>query len=125
MKVSLASLLSKLPRQATAERPDGLFVAEAFAHGTMTLEAFAPRSEAQQTSHFQDRVFIVTRGSATTLTDGERGEVREGDALLVEAHDAFTFEATSEDFVAWIVSWGPEGGEAEAPNPSVFAAIDA
>ncbi len=125
MKASLKELAKTLPKPTTAARPNGQFLAEAFAHGTMTLEVFAPRGEDRQTPHHQDRLFLVVSGRSATLFGDDAGEAAAGDALLVEAGEAFRFAEMSDDFVAWIVSWGPEGGEAEAPSPSVFAAIDA
>ncbi|MCE7030517.1 cupin domain-containing protein [Jiella avicenniae] len=125
MKVSLKELARTLPKPATAEWPDGQFLAEAFAHGTMTLEVFAPRGEDRQAPHRQDRLFLVVSGRSTTLVGDDAGEAAAGDALLVQAGEAFRFAEMSDDFVSWVVSWGPEGGEAEAPSPSVFAAIDA
>ncbi|MBO0904623.1 hypothetical protein [Jiella sonneratiae] len=125
MKVSLASLLSKLPGPASTAFPGGRFAAEAFAHGTMTLEVHAPRGEDAQDPYHQDRLFVVASGRAATLSGDGTGAVGAGDALLVEAGEAFRFAEMSDDFAAWVVSWGPEGGEAEAPSPSVFAAIDA
>lgn len=125
MKVSLPKIAQTLPRPATAEWPDGQFLAEVFAHGTMTLEVFAPRGEDRQAPYHQDRLFLVASGQSATRLGDEAGEVAAGDALLVQANETVRFEAMSEDFVCWVVSWGPEGGEAEAPSPSVFAAIDA
>lgn len=39
------------------------------------------------------------------------GPVRTGDALFVAAHVPHHFEGMSEDFVTWVVFWGPKGGE--------------
>jgi hypothetical protein len=36
------------------------------------------------------------------------------DALFVEAGKAHHFEAMTPDFAAWVVFWGPDGGEAAA-----------
>ncbi|NDW04134.1 cupin domain-containing protein [Jiella pacifica] len=125
MKVSLKELAKTLPKPANVEWPDGQFFAEAFAHGTMTLEVFAPSGEDRQGPHHQDRLFLVASGRSATLLGSDAGEAVSGDALLVQAGETVRFSQTSDDFVCWVVSWGPEGGEAEAPSPSVFAAIDA
>jgi uncharacterized RmlC-like cupin family protein len=37
--------------------------------------------------------------------------VQTGDALFVAAHVPHHFERMSEDFVTWVVFWGPTGGE--------------
>ena len=125
MKATLADLKSRLPLPATAEWPDGRFDVEALAHGTMSLQLFAPRGEDRRAPHSQDVLYIVASGRSGFLEDGERTEAKAGDALFVAAGDVHRFEDMSDDFAAWVIFWGPEGGEAESPNPSVFAAIDA
>lgn len=125
MKLSLSTLLGKLPRPATAEWPDGVFDVEAMAHGTMSLQVFAPRGEDRQRPHAQDELYIVAAGTSDFIRDGERVEVAAGDALFVRAGIEHRFVGMSDDFVTWVIFWGPDGGEAPAPSPSVFAAIDA
>ena len=125
MKLSLSTLLGRLPRPATAEWPDGVFDVEAMAHGTMSLQVFAPRGEDRQRPHAQDELYIVASGTSEFIRDGERAQVAAGDALFVRAGVEHRFVDMSDDFVTWVIFWGPEGGEAPAPSPSVFAAIDA
>lgn len=125
MKVSLDHFHAMLPRPATAEWPDGVFHVEALSHGTMTLEVFAPRGEDRQRPHDQDELYIVASGQSDVVRDGEREHVRAGDALFVRAGTEHRFEGMSDNFVTWVVFWGPEGGEEPAPSPSVFASIDA
>lgn len=125
MKLSLPALAAKLPRPATAEWPDGVFDIEALAHGTMSLQVFAPRGEDRQQPHIQDELYIVASGSSDFIRDGERETVSAGDALFVRAGVEHRFVGMSDDFVTWVIFWGPAGGEAPAPSPSVFAAIDA
>ena len=125
MKHSLYSLVGKLPRPATAEWPDGVFDIEAMAHGTMSLQVFAPRDEDRQRPHAQDELYIVASGTSDFIRDGERESVAAGDALFVRAGIEHRFVGMSDDFVTWVIFWGPEGGEAPVVSPSVFAAIDA
>jgi mannose-6-phosphate isomerase-like protein (cupin superfamily) len=125
MKASLSALLGKLPLPATAQWPDGVFDVEALAHGTMSLQVFAPRGEDRQQPHRQDELYIVASGSSDFFREGERERVVAGDALFVRAGTEHRFAYMSEDFVTWVIFWGPEGGEAPVPSPSVFAAIDA
>lgn len=125
MKVSLHDLLEKLPRPANAKWPEGVRDVEAMSHGTMSLQVFAPRGTDHQTPHDQDEIYIVVSGTSRFLIDGKRTDVAPGDALFVRAGRDHRFEAMSEDFVTWVLFWGPSGGEAPAPSPSVFAAIDA
>ena len=125
MKASLKDFLERLPRPATADWPDGRFDVETLSHGTMSLQVFAPRGTDHQKPHQQDELYIVVSGTSGFVHDGERADVAAGDALFVPAGDEHRFEAMSDDFVTWVVFYGPAGGEAEAPEPSVFAAIDA
>ena len=125
MKHSLSALVGKLPRPATAEWPDGVFDIEAMAHGTMSLQVFAPRGEDRQRPHAQDELYIVASGTSDFIRDGERERVAAGDALFVRAGIEHRFVDMSDDFVTWVIFWGPEGGEAPVISPSVFAAIDA
>ncbi|NDV87090.1 cupin domain-containing protein [Aurantimonas aggregata] len=125
MKLSLPALVGKLPRPATAEWPDGVFDIEALAHGTMSLQVFAPRGEDRQQPHDQDELYIVAAGTSDFIRDGEEESVAAGDALFVRAGIEHRFFNMSDDFVTWVIFWGPAGGEAPAPSPSVFATIDA
>lgn len=125
MKLSLPALVGKLPRPATAEWPDGVFDIEALAHGTMSLQVFAPRGEDRQQPHDQDELYIVAAGTSDFIRDGEEESVAASDALFVRAGIEHRFFNMSDDFVTWVIFWGPAGGEAPAPSPSVFAAIDA
>ncbi|MCB8839302.1 cupin domain-containing protein [Aurantimonas sp. VKM B-3413] len=125
LKVSLRDYLQRLPLPGDALWPDGRFDVETFAHGTMSLQVFAPRGTDHQEPHSQDELYIVASGSSGFVHEGDRTEVKAGDALFVPAGDEHRFEDMSEDFVTWVVFYGPAGGEAEAPEPSVFAAIDA
>lgn len=125
MKASLADLLARLPRPATVEWPDGVFDVEGLAHGSMSLRVFAPRGTDRQRPHAQDGLYIVAQGSSDVVLDGERTTAQAGEALFVAAGTEHRFEAMSDDFAAWVVFWGPVGGEAPAPDISVFAAIDA
>ncbi len=111
MKVSLAPLLASLPRTATATWPAGEPFATAIEHGTMSLEVFAPKGEDRQEPHSQDELYFVVGGSAVFLHGAERQRVATGDALFVKAGEQHHFEQISSDFVAWVVFWGPKGGE--------------
>ena len=125
MKSSLGEHLKRLPFPANEQWPDGYPVAEAMAHGTMTLEVFAPRGEDRQTPHRQDELYIVASGTSDFVNAGERTKVAAGDALFVRAGSEHRFSGMSADFVTWVVFWGPDGGEAPAPVPSQDASVDA
>ena len=111
MKASLADLLEKLPGARTKDWPTGEPFTEALRHGTMSVEVFAPRGSDNQQPHEQDELYFVAAGHADFIHEGRRMSVRAGDVLFVPARDRHRFEEISDDFVTWVVFWGPKGGE--------------
>lgn len=111
LRASLANLLARLPGPRSARWPDGERFVEAFAHGTLVVELYAPERVDPQTPHARDEVYIVMRGSGEFVVDGERTRFEAGDALFVAAGMEHRFESFTPDFVTWVVFYGPEGGE--------------
>jgi mannose-6-phosphate isomerase-like protein (cupin superfamily) len=83
----------------------------ALRRGTMKLGLYAPRGEDDQTPHRQDELYFVVSGSGFFLKNGIRKPFAPDDAIFVEAGAEHRFEDFSPDFAAWVVFWGPEGGE--------------
>ena len=104
-RVPVADALALLPG------PGGARFAGVFAHGTLEVEIYAPRGTDPQTPHTRDEVYIVVSGTGTFLNDGERTPFGPGDFLFVPAGVVHRFEDFSEDFVTWVLFYGPEGGE--------------
>ena len=103
---SLATVADTLPPAA-----DPLRFAIAAAHGSMTLGLYAPRGVDAQTPHAQDELYVVATGSGTFEKNGERRAFAAQDVIFVEAGVSHRFEDLSEDFSAWVIFWGPPGGE--------------
>jgi len=80
-------------------------------HGSMTLGLYAPRGEDRQTPHEQDELYVIATGAGAFIKDGERREFGANDVIFVEAGVSHRFEDVSEDFSAWVIFWGPPGGE--------------
>lgn len=80
-------------------------------HGTMRVGVYAPSGIDDQTPHEQDELYIVRRGFAEIVLEGRRSAVKPDDLIFVQAGAAHRFEAISEDFLTWVVFWGPLGGE--------------
>ena len=96
-------------------------------HGSMQLRWYAPTHSDPQTPHDRDELYVVVAGSAvfmraeratplgeeeaTVMHGCERVSVEPGDALFVPAGTEHRFEAMSHDFGAWMIFYGPEGGE--------------
>jgi len=112
LRASPAELLARLPGPRSARWPDGERFVEAFAHGTLVVELYAPQRVDPQTPHARDEVYFVVRGSGDFVVDGERSGFAPGDALFAAAGAAHRFENFTSDFAAWVVFYGPEGGEA-------------
>jgi len=110
LKGSAIDLLQRLvsPRsgQGAAER----FI-EAFRHGSLIVALYAPRDSDAQTPHTRDEVYFVLSGSGEFVHGGERRRFAAGDALFGAAGVEHRFENFSDDLAAWVVFYGPEGGE--------------
>ena len=81
-------------------------------HGTMKLGLYAPTGEDDQTPHKQDELYFVIAGSGVFLKNEERKPFGPQDAIFVEAGAQHRFVEFTPDFSAWVVFWGPDGGEA-------------
>jgi mannose-6-phosphate isomerase-like protein (cupin superfamily) len=100
-----ATWLGKLPT------PDGKSFVVAHEHGTLSVELYAPRGVDPQTPHRRDEVYVVVRGEGHFVNGGARYRFGPGDLLFVPAGVAHRFEDFSDDLAAWVVFYGPEGGE--------------
>ena len=82
MKISLSQALKRLPAAPTATYPQGAPFATMLAGGTGRIDI-----------------------------NGQKFDAAAGDAFFVAAGVAHRFESFSDDFVTWVVFYGPEGGE--------------
>ena len=105
--IPLSALIEALP-----EGPDAVRVHYGVRHGTMRAGVYAPRGKDQQAPHDQDEIYIVASGSGVFFKSGERKPFATADLIFVEAGAEHRFEDFSDDFAAWVVFWGPKGGEA-------------
>ena len=111
LKASITQLLQRLPGPRTSRWPDGERFAEAFAHGSMSVELYVPAGTDPQQPHDRDEVYFVMSGDGDFVVDGERMRFGAGDALFVPAGAEHRFENFSADFSTWVVFYGPRGGE--------------
>ena len=111
MKVSLKTALARLPGTPSARYSEGLPFATVMAGGTMSVEVFAPQGVDRQTPHDQDELYFVQAGTGEIVINGQRFEAAAGDAFFVAAQVEHRFENFSENFVTWVVFYGPPGGE--------------
>jgi mannose-6-phosphate isomerase-like protein (cupin superfamily) len=104
-------LLVTLADAARARLQPGRASALLLTHGTLELRYYAPRGSDAQTPHSRDELYIVASGSGWFVREAERVHFTTGDALFVAAGVPHRFEEFSEDFGAWVVFYGAEGGE--------------
>ena len=80
-------------------------------NGTMSLGCYAPVGNDPQRPHEQDELYIIHAGSGEIVIDGVRHTFAPGDAFFVGAGAEHRFENFTPGFSAWVVFWGPAGGE--------------
>lgn len=80
-------------------------------HGTMELGYYKPAHVDPQKPHRQDEIYIVQAGHGQFVCGDRRHAFSAGDALFVPAGVVHRFEDFSDDFAAWVVFYGPDGGE--------------
>jgi mannose-6-phosphate isomerase-like protein (cupin superfamily) len=90
---------------------DGKPFALLFRHGTLDLEIFSPKNVDTQKPHSRDELYMVVTGRGWFAHQGRRISCSPGDVLFAAAGEVHRFEDFSEDFVVWVVFYGPEGGE--------------
>jgi len=93
----------------SADREYGVLVE----HGSMELGFYKPDGVDPQTPHSQDEIYIVQQGTGTFCSGDGRQPFEAGEALFVPAGIEHRFEDFSDDFCAWVVFYGPDGGEAD------------
>ncbi len=87
--------------------------ARVLAHGSMLVRVYAPKGADSQTPHDRDEVYVVAGGSGWFVNGNVRHRFGPGDVLFVPAGAEHRFEDFTEDFVTWVVFYGPKGGEGE------------
>jgi mannose-6-phosphate isomerase-like protein (cupin superfamily) len=108
-RITVAEVLGRIPG------PDGRRWEVAFERGSLEVELYAPRGHDPQTPHTRDELYVVVQGSGTFVSDGTRTPFGPGDVLFVAAGRPHRFEDFGLDLQAWVVFYGPEGGEHERP----------
>ena len=83
----------------------------ALKHGSMKLGLYAPAGHDTQGPHKQDELYVIAAGSGVFVKDGERRRFKAHDAIFVEAGVRHHFEDFTPDLAAWVIFWGPDGGE--------------
>lgn len=95
---------------AVSASEDGLY-GVLLEHGTLELGFYRPKGADLQQPHDRDEVYIVLSGSGWFRLGDERRPFQAGEALFVPAGRDHRFEDFSADFGAWVIFYGPPGGE--------------
>lgn len=111
LKARATELLARLPGPPSAKWPQGERFVRAFAHGTMSVELYAPRGTDPQGPHEQDELYFVLSGHGEFVLAGASHRFAPGDAFFVPAGAPHRFERFGDDFATWVVFWGPRVGE--------------
>lgn len=94
-----------------SQRTDGKRFVELFAHGSLSVEIYAPRGTDPQTPHTRDEAYVVVTGSGEFVNGSTRQPFGPGDFLFVPAGVTHRFVDFTDDLVVWVIFYGPEGGE--------------
>ena len=111
MTIKASDLLAQLPGRITEAWPDGERFVQALAHGTMSVEVYAPAGSDPQTPHSQDELYFPISGEGCLRIGTVMHAAVPGTVLFVPAGVDHRFESFSKDFSTWVVFWGPDGGE--------------
>ena len=96
---------------ALVPTPEGKRFATVFERGDFLVEIYAPRGTDPQQPHTRDEAYIVFSGTGEFINGEAREPFGPGDFLFVPAGVEHRFEDFSADFQAWVIFYGPDGGE--------------
>jgi mannose-6-phosphate isomerase-like protein (cupin superfamily) len=106
-QIKLKDALNAVPTK------EGKAFANLFNHGSLQVEIYVPKGPDLQKPHSRDELYIVASGTGWFVCQNEdrRMQFSPGDALFAAAGEVHRFEDFSDDFVVWVMFYGPEGGE--------------
>ena len=92
-------------------RKENLPYKELLGHGSLIVGIYKPENVDPQKPHDRDEVYVVASGSGYFVNGDSREKFEQGEVLFVPAGVVHRFEDFSEDFSAWVMFYGPTGGE--------------
>jgi mannose-6-phosphate isomerase-like protein (cupin superfamily) len=84
-----------------------------FRHGSLVVKLYAPRVSDNQTPHSRDEIYVVAQGRGVFFDGETRRPFEPGTFVFVKAGRPHRFEDFTNDFAAWVIFYGPEGGEVD------------
>lgn len=104
------------PEDCAARLPaDRYFVA--LNRGTLEVGLYAPQGTDPQQPHDQDECYVILEGEGRFMMGDETVAFQPGDFLFVPAGVPHRFLDFDESFKAWVMFYGPEGGEHPTKPP--------
>ena len=100
--------------EAVRESDDGVY-GVLLERGSLQIGYYRPVGVDPQQPHDKDEVYIIQSGTGCFVLGSHRQPFSPGEALFVPAGVVHRFEDFSEDLAAWVIFYGPAGGE-EAPD---------
>ena|ERR1700737_866163 len=82
-----------------------------FAHGSMRVKYYSPKAVDTQTPHRQDELYVVIAGKGTFVCADQTVGFEPGTVIFAPAGVEHRFQDFSDDFCAWVIFYGPDGGE--------------
>ena len=82
-----------------------------YVHGTLKVMLYTPVGEDHQIPHERDELYVIARGTGQFQLGESRFEFQPGDAIFVPAGAEHRFVDFSGDLAAWVMFYGPKGGE--------------
>ena len=104
-RLTLSNAVAELGKTAGAE------YVPLFEHGSLQIGYYRPSSIDDQRPHAKNEVYVVASGSGYFVEGDKRRPFEVGEVLFVAAGGKHRFEDFSDDFAAWVVFYGPKGGE--------------
>lgn len=98
------------PDDSAAQLPDDRYFV-ALTRGTLEVGLYAPDGTDPQQPHDQDECYVILGGEGRFRMGDETVPFRPGDFLFVPAGVPHRFVDFDESFKAWVMFYGPEGGE--------------
>jgi len=99
-------------QRALESLSDGKQTATLFVHGTLKVMLYCPEGVDNQIPHDRDEVYVVAKGEGQFQLGESRFGFGPGDVIFVPAGAEHRFAEFSDDLAAWVMFYGPTGGEA-------------
>jgi mannose-6-phosphate isomerase-like protein (cupin superfamily) len=103
MKFSVNQMMERLPLPANEKWKHGIWDVEPFEKKGVRLVFFAPRGKDFQTSHEEDELYFIVRGSGEIVIGDEIFTFEAGDAFFVAANVEHKFIDFTDDFATWAI----------------------